>query len=148
MSQPQLFLLSPEEKFDRSNWIPFKETLMNAAKAQGCNGYFLGTIPRPTPPTDPTTATTPTTFWGALKPTIEEWDQCNAYALGMITLNVKNTIGQGVKTDGTAVEAWKLTDIQDLATGMGLLAADNHLCTIRHTDGADLGIHIPAMREA
>ena len=67
----------------------------------------------------------------------------------MITLNVKNTIGQGVKTNGTAVEAWKsLTDVQDLATGMGLLAADNHLCTICHTDGADLGIHIPAMREA
>ena len=46
----------------------------------------------------------------------------------MITLNIKNTIGQGVKTDGTAAEAWKsLTDIQDLATGMRLLAADNHL---------------------
>ena len=46
----------------------------------------------------------------------------------MITLNIKNTIGQGVKMDGTTVEAWKsLTDVQDLATGMGLLAADNHL---------------------
>jgi hypothetical protein len=149
MSQPQLFLLPSEEKFDGSNWITFKETLMNAAKARGCDGYFLGNIPRPIPPTDTTTVLITTTFWGSLKPTPEEWDQRNAYALGMITLNVKNTIGQGVKTDGTAAEAWKsLTDVQDLATGMGLLAADNHLRTIRHIDGTDLGTHITAMREA
>ena len=39
-------------------------------------------------------------------------------------------------------------DMQDLATGMGLLAADSHLCVIHHIDGADLGMHITAMREA
>ena len=51
--------------------------------------------------------------------------------------------------DGTAAEAWKsLTDVQDLATGMGLLATDNHLCTICHIDGADLVMHITTMREA
>ena len=100
MSQPQLFLLPPEEKFDGSNWILFKETLMNAAKARGCIRYFLGNIPRPSPPTNLTAILTPTTFWGSLKPTEEEWDQRNAYALGMITLNVRNTIGQGVKMDG------------------------------------------------
>ena len=51
--------------------------------------------------------------------------------------------------DRTAAEVWKsLTDIQDLATGMGLLTANNHLHTIFHVDGADLGTHIMAMREA
>ena len=51
--------------------------------------------------------------------------------------------------DGTAAQAWKsLTDVQDLAMGMGLLAADSHLHAICHVDGADLGMHITAMREA
>ena len=135
MSQPQLFLLPPEDRFDGSNWISFKETLMNAAKARGCDGYFLGKITRPLPQTDPATAPVPTTFWGSLTPTKEEWDQRNAYSLGMITLNVKNTIRQGVRMDGTAAQAWKsLTDVQDLATGMGLLVADSHLRAIRHID--------------
>ena len=121
---------------------------MNAAKAQGCDGYLLGRITRPLFTTD-TTTLKPTSFWGSLRPTEEEWDQRNAYALGMIMLNVKNTIGQGVKTDGTAAQAWKsLTDVHDLAMGMGLLAADSNLCMLRHIDGADLGAHITAMREA
>lgn len=91
----------------------------------------------------------PTTFWGSPMPTEEEWDQRNAYVLNMITLNVKNTIGQGIKTDGTAADAWKLlTDVQDLTTGMGLLATDSHLHAMHHIDGADLGVHIMAMREA
>ena len=52
-------------------------------------------------------------------------------------------------TDRTAAEAWKsLMDMQDLATGMGLLAADSHPHVIHHIDGADLGMHITAMREA
>lgn len=122
---------------------------MNAAKAQGWDGYFLGTIPRPATHTDITTAQTTTTFCGSQKPTEEEWEQCNAYALGMITLNVKNTIGQGVKTDRMAAEACKsLTDVQNLATGMGLLATDNNLHAIHHVDGTDLGAHIMAIREA
>ena len=147
-SQPQLFLLHPEEKFDGSNWTTFKETLTNTAKARRCNGYLNGTIPRPTT-TDPPDIPRQTAYWGLLTPTQEEWDQRNAYALGMITLNVKNTIGQGVKTDGTAAQAWKsLTDVQDLATGMGLLSAENHLCAMCHIDGADLGVHITLMREA
>lgn len=66
----------------------------------------------------------------------------------MITLNVRNTIRQGVKTDSTTAEAWKsLTDVQDLATGMGLLATDSHLCTLWHVNGADLRMHITVMRE-
>ena len=84
-----------------------------------------------------------------MKPTEEEWEQLNTYALGMITLNIKNTIGQGVKMDGPTTEAWKsLTDVQDLATGMGLLVADNQLRAMRYINGADLGTHITTMREA
>ena len=104
---------------------------MNAEKLWGCDEYLLGKINKPIPPTAPTTALKPTNFWESLTPTEEEWDQQNAYTLGMIMLNIKNTIGQGMKTDSTAAEAWKsLTEIHDLATDMGLLAADSHLCSI------------------
>ena len=122
---------------------------MNAAKAWGCNRYLLRKINRPIPPTTPTTALKLTNFWGSLTLTEEEWDQQNTYTLGMITLNVKNTIGQGMKTDGTAAEAWKsLTEIHDLATGMGLLTTDSHLHSIQHIDGADLRADVTVMREA
>ena len=70
---------------------------MNATKAQGCNGYFLGSIPKPTPLTNPATVLVSTTFWGSLNPTGEEWEQQNAYALGMITLNVKKLLDKGSK---------------------------------------------------
>ena len=44
-----------------------------------------------------------TTYWGSMTPTPEEWQQQDAYAKGMVVLNVKNPIGHGVKTDGTVV---------------------------------------------
>ena len=66
---------------------------MNAAKVWDCDRYLLGKINRPIPPTAPTTALKLTNFWGSLTPTEEEWDQQNAYTLGMIMLNIKNTIG-------------------------------------------------------
>ena len=67
----------------------------------------------------------------------------------MIVLNVKNPIGHGVKTDSTAAEAWKsLTDIQDAISDIGKINADTKLCSIHHTDGANLDEHIRALRTA
>ena len=123
--------------------------ILNAARACGCDGYLIRTIQKPPAPSDPTVTPKATAFWGSPTPTGEEWDLRNAYALGLITLNVTNTVGLGVKTDGTAANAWKsLTDIQDLATDMGLINADAYLRSIRHTDGTDLGAHIKVLREA
>ena len=87
---------------------------------------------------------------GALRhPPPEEWQQHNAYAKGMVVLNVKNPIGHGVKTDGTAAEAWKsLTDIQDAVSDIGKINTDTKLRSIHHTDGADLDEHIRALRTA
>ena len=64
---------------------------MNAAMAKSVDIYLHGKVPKPAIPKDSTTIKS-TNFWGSLNPTPEEWDQQNAYAHGMITLNVKNTI--------------------------------------------------------
>ena len=45
MSQnPLLFLLSTEEKFDSSNWVSFKTTLIEAAHGHGVLGYLTDKI--------------------------------------------------------------------------------------------------------
>ncbi|KAG6848592.1 hypothetical protein H0H87_003673, partial [Tephrocybe sp. NHM501043] len=94
MSNPNLFLLPADEKFDGSNWIEFKTTIQNAAKGRGLLGYMEGTISRPSPAPDATPAP-PTAYWGSLSPTVDEWLQRDSYAQSMITLNVVNPIGQG-----------------------------------------------------
>jgi hypothetical protein len=123
MSQPANFVLPTEEKFDGSNWIEWKESIISAAKSRGVMGYLEGTIQRPTTPspsTDPShipLPVTPTVYWGSKSPSQDEWEQRNAYAQGLITLNVKNPIGHGVNLTGTAADSWKsLMDIQDKVT--------------------------------
>jgi hypothetical protein len=153
MSQPANFVLPTEEKFDGSNWAEWKELIMSAAKSRGVMGYLDGTIPRPatpspgTDPNDTPLPATPTVYWGSKRPSQDEWEQRNAYAQGLVSLNVKNPVGHGVKLTGTAAESWKsLTDIQDKVTDMGRLAAGNVLRSIRYTEGNDLDAHFCALR--
>jgi hypothetical protein len=54
MSQPANFILPTEEKFDGSNWIEWKESIISAAKSRGVMGYLEGTIQRPTTPSPST----------------------------------------------------------------------------------------------
>ncbi|KAG6904348.1 hypothetical protein DXG01_010731, partial [Tephrocybe rancida] len=112
---PAPFLLSLDEKFDSMNWHQWKSTIVAAAKSQSILGYLDGTITKPSPPaTGPAQA--PTTYLGSLALSQEEWTQCDVYAQGLITLNMKNTVGHGVKIDGTAAETWtSLTTTRDAA---------------------------------
>jgi len=155
MSQPANFVLPTEEKFDGSNWAEWKESIISAAKSRGVMGYLDGTILRPntpspgTGPSDTPLPPTPTVYWGSKKPSQDEWEQRNAYAQGLVALNVKNAIGHGVNLEGTAAESWKsLTDVQDKVTDIGRLTAGNLLRSIRHTDGNDLDAHFCALRKA
>ena len=64
MSQPVTFVLSMEEKFNRSNWTEWKGLIISAVKSHGVMGYLDGTIPRPatpSPSTDPTNTPLPPT---------------------------------------------------------------------------------------
>jgi hypothetical protein len=155
MSQPGTFVLPTEEKFDGSNWTEWKGLIISAAKSRGVMGYLDGTIPRPatpspgTDPNDTPLPSTPTVYWGSKRPSQDEWEQRNAYAQGLVALNVKNPVGHGVKLEGTAAESWKsLTDVQDKVTDIGRLTAGNLLRSIRHTEGSDLDTHFCALRKA
>jgi len=148
-SQPSNFLLDSDDKFDGPNWVEWKGTIFSAAESRGVDGYLTGAIPQPSNPPVGAAAQPATVYWGSMTPTPEEWKQRNAYAKGMVILNVKNPIGHGVKTDGTAAEAWKsLTDVYDAVSDVGKINADAKLRAIRHTDGADLEVHFCALRTA
>ena len=130
-SQFLIFILMTDEKFDGLNWIDWKRMITSAADACSLDGYLDGTITKPTDPSPDQAAPTPTSYWCSKTPTPEQWQQCNAYAKGMVTLNVKNQIRHSVKTDGTAVEAWKsLTNIQDAISDIGRINANIKLCSI------------------
>jgi hypothetical protein len=107
--------------------------------------YIDGSLPRPLPLVL-TGLLPPTTYWGSQDPSQEEWDQHDAYVQGLIILNVKNPVGHGVKTDGTALETWKsLTDHFDAVTDLGLMDAENRLCLIKYVDGNDLDAHFASL---
>lgn len=154
MSNPTLFLLPTEEKFDGANWTSFKTTITEAARGRGLLDYLEGKI------RDPVTVkteskgtqpipTTPTVWWGAPNPTADEWVQRDAYARSMIILNVINPIGAGVKLDGTAAQAWSsLTTLHDAKTDLGLLQAEEELNSIKYREGANIEAHFRALRTA
>ncbi|KAF5378820.1 hypothetical protein D9615_006849 [Tricholomella constricta] len=149
MSNPALFLLPASEKFDGSNWLEWKTTILNAAKAKGLLGYINGTNICPAPPDPDDTPAPATAYWGSSQPTFEEWLQRDAYAQGMITLNVVNPVGQGVVMSGTSAESWaSLAAIRDAQTDIGLINAEEKLAGIKYTEGGDIEKHFAEMREA
>jgi hypothetical protein len=99
--EPAQFILPTDEKFNGTNWVEFKNAVWSAVKSRSMLPYIDGTLSRPTVDT-----TTTTSFWGSATPTQEEWDQRDSFVQGMIVLNVRNPVGHGVKTDGTALETW------------------------------------------
>ena len=148
MSQPANFVLQMKEKFDSSNWATWKESIISAAKSHGVMGYLEGTMPRPVTPSPSTEPSTipipamPTIDWESKKSSQNKWEQRNAYAQVLISLNIKNPIGHGVNLIRTAADSWKsLTNVQNKVTDMGRLAAGNQLCSICHSDGNDLDAH-------
>ncbi|KAF5371869.1 hypothetical protein D9615_009522 [Tricholomella constricta] len=145
MSNPALFLLPTDEKFSGTNWLAFKTTVLAAARARGLTGYLQGTITAP----DPTASTTPTAYWGVRNPTADEWDQRDAYAQSLVTLNVLNPIGQRVAMDGTAAATWaSLTTIHDAQSDLALINAEAVLAELQYSEGADIDVHFAALRVA
>lgn len=148
MSNPSPFLLSSDEQYDGTNWIEWKSTIWNAAKARGLTGYLNGSIIKPFPHSG-TTPPPSTSYWGSTSPTVDEWMQRDAYTYGMIVLNVKNIIGHGVETEGTAAQAWtSLTSVKDAVSDIGLLHAERAIRAIRYTNGTDLSEHFSNLRKA
>lgn len=77
MSNPALFLLPTEEKFDGSNWMTFKTMITEAACGRGLLEYLEGKIRNPLLEKEGSAAQTPiptalTTWWGAADPMPDE----------------------------------------------------------------------------
>ncbi|KAF5319679.1 hypothetical protein D9619_008900 [Psilocybe cf. subviscida] len=176
MSSGAPFLLSASEQYDGTNWLEFKTKIRAAAKQRGVLGYLDGTIPCPPSPaevalaaaaaaalvqgttkgspTRPSTPTpSPTTFatayWGSTTPTYDEWQQRDAWTQGLISLNVKNAIGLGIKLDGTAAETYaSIASIKDAVSDLGCITAEAELNAIKYNDGSDMDEHVATLRTA
>ncbi|KAF8166057.1 hypothetical protein BJ912DRAFT_826150, partial [Pholiota molesta] len=107
MSSTAPFILPTDEQYDGSNWYQFKERIRAVAEQRGTLDYLDGSIECPSPPDPTKPAVAATTYWGDSNPSYNEWRQRNNWTKGLITLNVKNAVGLGIKTDGTAAEAYK-----------------------------------------
>ena len=71
-SQPPIFILAADEKFDGSNWIEWKGTILSAADARGLDGYLNGTITKPANISPGQVAPLATAYWGSETPSPEE----------------------------------------------------------------------------
>ena len=126
---PSLTILPEEQKFNRENLLQWNMIMTQLLGAKGLLGYTDGTIPKPTQPTQPTTTervtdkssstptpSTPTPITTTVTaittpiysttPTYDEWIFRDQLARGHIALNVKDMSSLGVRTTGTAKEAW------------------------------------------
>ncbi|KAF8637816.1 hypothetical protein AX16_010734 [Volvariella volvacea WC 439] len=145
-SAPSTFLLASEDKYDGTNWEHFKMLILGAALSKGLTGYLDGRIKKPNPADDVDTRK-PTMWWGATEPTLEEWSQRDGYALGMIILNVKDPVGLGLKTDGTAHEAWEsIRRNNDTTSELATLRAEDELHALKFNEGEDFDAHVAQLR--
>lgn len=103
-SNPPTF---PEEAhFDGTNYTTFKNRILIAARAQGAHGYLDGTIGKPDIGITDTKVEVKPTEWSSKTPSLEEWEERDAWTLGLIIYNTKNPVGLGINMDGTAAKAW------------------------------------------
>ena len=168
---PSLTILAEEQKFNGENLLQWNMIMTQLLGSKGLLGYTDGTIPKPPPthPTQPTTKLT-TTGEGAEKPSAsltpttttvttaptpvystnpsyDEWVFRDQLARGHIALNVKDMSSLGVKTTGTAKEAWDSIQAQwGKSTDMRRSYAEEALNRTKYTDGTDVREHLMLLR--
>ena len=168
---PSLTILAEEQKFNGENLLQWNMIMTQLLGSKGLLGYTDGSIPKPTPtqPTQPTTKQT-TTGEGAEKssssptptittvtaaptpvysttPSYDEWIFRDQLARGHIALNVKDMSSLGVKTTGTAKEAWDSIQAQwGKSTEMRRSYAEEALNRTKYTDGTDVREHLKLLR--
>ncbi|KAJ7619739.1 hypothetical protein FB45DRAFT_716203, partial [Roridomyces roridus] len=100
-------VLPEGERFDGTGWTAFSTKMKAQFKARGLGGYIDGTISKPSgnPLTTPLPGDTTPNY--SMTPSLEEWTYRDGVVTSMLVLNVKNPVGLGLISDGTAVEAWK-----------------------------------------
>jgi hypothetical protein len=151
------------EKFDGTGWTAFKTKILAHLKGHGLSGYIDGTILNPSPPTAASTAgdapatpldplatalpAEPTTVYSQHL-SINEWMYRDGIALSILILNTKDPVGVGLRTDGSAYNAWKsLEDIYARQTDMALSRAQRELNSTYLAPGASVIDHAATMRK-
>ena len=153
---PSLTILSEEQKFNGDNLLQWKTNLTQLLGSKGLMGYVDGKIPKPdtriTQPAGSSTSettqiTVTTTPIYSTTPTADEWDFRDQLARGHITLNCTDTMSLGVKTDGTAKEAWdSIQDEWGKSTDMRRSHAQEALNQTIFVEGTDIQEHIKLLR--
>ena len=125
LSNPPNF---PEEAhFDGTNHATFKNHVMIAARAQGARSYLDSMITKPESTQDTKDEAKPSK-WSSKYPSLEEWEERDAWALGLIIYNTKNPVGLGIKMDESAAEAWKaLTKNYGVFSEIAVINAERQL---------------------
>jgi hypothetical protein len=111
-SLPKVPILPDSEKFDGTKWPTWKPKMTSQSTLRGLYGYYDWSTPKPAEiVATGTAATTPlppdNTPIFSKNPSLEEWMHRDSLATSLLVLNVKDPVGVGLKTDGSAREAWK-----------------------------------------
>ena len=128
----------PEDAhFDGTNFTTFKNRVLIAARARGTRGYLEGTITKPSVTPDTKDDETKPTEWSSKNPSLEEWEERDAWTLGLVIYNTKNPVGLGIKMDGSAADAWKaLKENYGVFSEIAAMNAEKQLRATEFSDGA------------
>ena len=143
---PSLMILSEEQKFNGENLLKWNITIMQLLGSKGLTGYIDGNVPKPTMPTLATTTTDSTPIYST-NPSYDEWTFHDQLARGHITLNCTDVAGLGVKTTGTAKEAWDSIQTEwGKSTDMRRSHAQEALDRTVYAEDSDIQEHIKLLR--
>ena len=114
--------------------------------SKGLTGYIDGKIERPVAPASDAPTPDPTTIYST-KPSYDEWLFRDQFARGHITLNCSDVAGLGVKTTGTAREAWDSIQAEwGKSTDMRRSHAQEALDRTVYAEDSDIQEHIKLLR--
>src|SRR6266545_50752 len=145
-TSPSLTILSEEQKFNGDNLLSWTTNMTQLLGAKGLLGYINGknTLPTQTPSGTSTTHSTP--IYSTI-PTADEWHFHDQLTRGHITLNCTDVTGLGVKTTGTAKEAWDLIQTEwGTSMDMRRSHAQELLNKTTYAEGASVQDHIKLLR--
>jgi len=141
-STPSLTILSNDQKFNGENLLSWTTNMTQLLGSKGLSGYIDGKIPLPTPPAPGDPAPDPTPIYST-SPNVDEWHFQDQLAQGHITLNCVDVAELGVKTTGTAKEAWDSIQAKwGKSTDMHRSHAQGLLNEAMYAEGASVQDHI------
>ena len=146
---PALTILSEEQKFNGDNLLQWSTNITQLLGSKGILGYIDGKIKKPEPTTESSTTPGPTAVTPiySTTPTLDEWNFRDQLARGHITLNCTDVSSLGVKTTGTAKEAWDSIQAEwGRSTDMRRSHAQEALNRTVFIEGAEIQDHIKLLR--